>query len=104
VLAGVVNTMLYVVYERRREIGTLMSVGFRRRAILVLFLCESLWLARWRPALGWRWKRRGCWSRGRPEIGFAIPAGATVRVFPVLRLEHVAGGGGRALAGAVLAG
>ncbi len=41
VLFGVVNTMLMNVFERTREIGTLMAVGVRRRQILVLLLCEA---------------------------------------------------------------
>ncbi len=45
VLAGVVNTMLMAVFERTREIGTLMSIGFRRRRILLLFLVESTLLS-----------------------------------------------------------
>jgi putative ABC transport system permease protein len=40
-LLGVVNTMLMAVYERTREIGTMMSVGVRRRQILALFLLEA---------------------------------------------------------------
>ena len=40
-LLGVVNTMLMSVFERTREIGTMMSVGVRRRQILFLFLLEA---------------------------------------------------------------
>lgn len=40
-LLGVVNTMLMSVFERTREIGTMMSVGVRRRQILALFLIEA---------------------------------------------------------------
>lgn len=40
-MLGVVNTMLMAVYERTREIGTMMSVGVRRRQILALFLLEA---------------------------------------------------------------
>jgi putative ABC transport system permease protein len=41
VVAGVVNSMLMSVFERTREIGTLMSIGFRRRRIMALFLMEA---------------------------------------------------------------
>jgi putative ABC transport system permease protein len=40
-LLGVANTMLMSVFERTREIGTMMSVGVRRRQILGLFLLEA---------------------------------------------------------------
>lgn len=43
-MLGVVNTMLMAVYERTREIGTMMSVGVRRRQILALFLLEAAML------------------------------------------------------------
>ena len=40
-LLGITNTMLMSVLERTREIGTMMSVGVRRRQILTLFLLEA---------------------------------------------------------------
>ncbi len=41
-LLGVANTMLMSVFERTREIGTMMAVGVRRRMILALFVAEAL--------------------------------------------------------------
>jgi putative ABC transport system permease protein len=41
VIAAIVNTSLMTVMERTREIGTLMSLGYRRKHILTLFLAES---------------------------------------------------------------
>jgi putative ABC transport system permease protein len=38
--------------ERQRELGTLMSMGFRRRWILGLFVIESAWLAALAAAAG----------------------------------------------------
>ena len=40
-LLGIVNTMLMSVFERTREIGTMMSLGVRRRNVLSLFLLEA---------------------------------------------------------------
>ncbi len=40
-LLGIANTMLMSVLERTREIGTMMSIGVRRRQILALFLLEA---------------------------------------------------------------
>ena len=45
VLTGVVNTMLMSVYERIREIGTMLAVGVRRRQIRLLFVCEATFMA-----------------------------------------------------------
>lgn len=41
VLTGIANTMLMSVFERVREIGTMLSVGTRRRQVMLLFLLES---------------------------------------------------------------
>jgi putative ABC transport system permease protein len=52
VLTGIANTMLMSVYERVREIGTLLAVGLRRRQILALFLIEAAVLGVVGAALG----------------------------------------------------
>ena len=40
-VAGVANTMLMSMHERKREIGILKAVGFNRRRILEIFFTES---------------------------------------------------------------
>lgn len=52
VVFGVVNTMLMNVYERVREIGTLLAIGWRRRSILTLFLMEAAVLGVFGGAIG----------------------------------------------------
>jgi len=44
VAAGITNTMLMSVYERTREIGTMASLGMKRRGALGLFALEGLLL------------------------------------------------------------
>lgn len=51
-LLGITNTMLMSVLERTREIGTMMSVGVRRRHILGLFLLEAALLGLFGGILG----------------------------------------------------
>ncbi len=88
-LAGVVNTMMMSVFERQREVGTLMALGFRRRAILGLFLVEALTLGAIASlvgtTLGWWLVRIGQW-RGMP---FPIPAVGTLISRPILNLRDV---------------
>ncbi len=38
---GVMNTMLMTVFERTHEIGILLAVGWKRRRIVLMVLCES---------------------------------------------------------------
>ncbi|MFP4165314.1 MAG: ABC transporter permease [Chitinispirillaceae bacterium] len=42
---GIVNTMLMVVLERRRELGMLMAVGMKRKTLFVLIVLETLALS-----------------------------------------------------------
>jgi putative ABC transport system permease protein len=44
-MIGAMITMHAVIAERRREIGTLMAIGFTRTQVLVAFLFESVVLA-----------------------------------------------------------
>ena len=69
-LLGIANTMLMSVLERTREIGTMMSVGVRRRQILTLFLLVigvpvlgasgERWLHSLYPWTRCRRRRAGC--------------------------------------------
>jgi putative ABC transport system permease protein len=41
VITGIINTMLMSVFERVREIGTLLAVGVKRRQVMGLFILEG---------------------------------------------------------------
>lgn len=49
---GAMNTMYAIVAARTREIGTLRALGFSRRAILLAFVIESVFLALMGGAIG----------------------------------------------------
>jgi putative ABC transport system permease protein len=103
-LAGIINTMMMSVFERRREIGTLMSIGFRRHQILGLFLLESLVLgivsALTGVAVGFLIVSATHWQ----GIDFNIPAVGNITVRPVWRFGFLAAAMGWTLIGALLAG
>lgn len=44
VLVGIVNTMLMSVFERVREVGTLMAMGMRGHQVVTMFIFEALTL------------------------------------------------------------
>jgi putative ABC transport system permease protein len=41
---GVANTMTMAVFERTREVGTIMAIGTKRRGVVALFLTEGFCL------------------------------------------------------------
>lgn len=44
VVSSIVNTMLMSVYDRVKEIGTMLAIGMLRRDIIILFLTETICL------------------------------------------------------------
>jgi putative ABC transport system permease protein len=52
VITGIINTMLMSVFERVREIGTLLAVGVRRRQVMGLFILEGALLGLLGGAVG----------------------------------------------------
>ncbi|MCP4727571.1 MAG: ABC transporter permease [bacterium] len=53
--AGIMNTMLMAVYERTREIGTLMAMGFREGKMIRLFAMESVYIGIFGSITGCLW-------------------------------------------------
>jgi putative ABC transport system permease protein len=52
VMLGIINSMFMNVLERVREIGTMMAIGVKQRAILILFVFEGVFLGALGAALG----------------------------------------------------
>ena len=44
VVLGIANTMMMAIFERTREIGTVMALGTRRRGVISMFILEGLTL------------------------------------------------------------
>lgn len=51
-ILGVMNTMLMTVFERTHEIGILLAVGWKRRRVMLMILCESALLGFFGGVLG----------------------------------------------------
>lgn len=98
VLTGVVNTMLMSVFERTREIGTLMSMGFTRQRIAALFLSEAALLGMFASAVGAAIGASLTWYTHRVGIPFRVPGVGLVENRPTLALSFAL----LAVAGAVL--
>jgi putative ABC transport system permease protein len=103
VLTGIANTMLMTVFERVREIGTMMAVGVRRRQVLVLFLWESAVLGVVGGLLGAALGNgivAALHHRGIPMKMFGTAQEVMLR--PALEAPYVLAAVGVAIAGAVL--
>jgi len=51
-ILGVMNTMLMTVFERTHEIGILLAVGWKKRRVMLMVLCESALLGFFGGVLG----------------------------------------------------
>lgn len=102
-LLGIANTMLMSVLERTREIGTMMSVGVRRRQILGLFLLEAAVLGLLGGILG---AAAGCsfvFYYGHKGIILKFPGMlAPLHIYPNINLGYILFVLGLAAGGAVL--
>ncbi len=87
-VTGVANTMLMSVFERTREIGTLLCLGMRRRQILVLILTEALLLAALASAAGTLLGIGIVTLTHRIGIPFVVPAVGMVIDRPLVDLAY----------------
>ena len=70
---SVFSTMLKAVNERVREIGTLRSIGYRRRHIGALFTIEAAMLAGLASCLGLALSAVAVWLRSTPAASATRP-------------------------------
>jgi putative ABC transport system permease protein len=90
VVLGVINTMLMSVFERVREIGTLLAIGLRRRQVLWLFLTEALLLGAVGGTVGAALGYGLTALLGARGIVFQLPGNATVETLRPVPLASVA--------------
>lgn len=89
-LLGIANTMLMSVLERTREIGTMMSIGVRRRQILALFLLEAVVLGLLGGITGAMTGGGFVYYYGQKGMVLPIPGSLTpLHVFPTLKLSYI---------------
>lgn len=104
VLTGVINAMLMSVFERTREIGTLMSMGFSRERIAALFLCEAALLGAFSSALGAVIGTLLTWYTHSVGIPFRVPGVGLVENRPILAVSFAVLAVGGAVLGALAGG
>jgi putative ABC transport system permease protein len=103
VATGIVNTMLMSVFERVREIGTMLALGVRRWQVTVLFLAEALFLGLFASTAGVL-SGYGIIAVGFRN-GFTIrpPGGDVTTIHPSIEPSYLLLVVGFALAGTMLA-
>jgi putative ABC transport system permease protein len=90
VLTGIANTMLMTVFERTREIGTMMALGMRRRSIVAMFLAEATAIGLLGATLGIVAGGGTVLWLGRRGLSFVAPGtNAAWDIHPVLVPETV---------------
>ncbi|MCB0357281.1 MAG: ABC transporter permease, partial [Bdellovibrionales bacterium] len=81
VISAIVNTSLMTVMERVREIGTLMALGYRRKHILFLFLCESAFIGLTGGLAGLLFIRTLLWILSIKGLRFPLPGERIPTIF-----------------------
>ncbi len=102
-LTGVANTMLMSIFERTREVGTLMCLGMRRRRIVVLFVLEAVLLSVLAAGVGTVIGLAAIAITHSIGLPFFIPAVGKIVVRPVIDATYVLVTVGAALTSALLA-
>ncbi len=104
VVFGIVNTMLMNVYERTREIGTLLALGVKRRQVLAMFLTEAWVLGLVGGGAGALLGLVATAAFGARGVAIVPPGGAMEAiVYPEARLDIALAAIAIAMIGALLA-
>ena len=103
VATGIVNTMLMSVFERVREIGTMLALGVRRWQVTVLFLAEALFLGLFASTLGVILGYGIVAGVFRKGFTIRPPGGAVTTIYPHIDLSYLLLVVGFALVGTMLA-
>lgn len=104
VLTGIINTMLMSVFERVREIGTMLAVGVRRRQVALLFVLEAAVIGAAGGTLGAALSSLVLFIIGTRGIPFKITGSAGLSMLrPYPTLTFSLGAVAIAFTGAVLA-
>jgi putative ABC transport system permease protein len=104
VVMGVANTMLMSIFERVREIGTLLALGMKRRAVLTLCVIEAIVMGGLGGVVGGGLGSAIVLALAINGIDFAPPGSSVDAVlYPVLTPTLVLGVGLAVFAGAVIA-
>jgi putative ABC transport system permease protein len=82
VATGIVNTMLMSVYERVREVGTMLSLGVRRRQVTALFLWEAGVMGFLSAGVGTGLGYAIVYMLGRRGITGHMAGGDTIIIYP----------------------
>ena len=102
VATGIVNTMLMSVYERVREIGTMLALGVRRWQVTMLFLWEAMALGLLSALCGAGLGLLIVRLISRNGLRFHPPGGDELAIYPSVDAVFFIGVIGFALVGAVL--
>src|SRR5262249_50177703 len=103
VATGVVNTMLMSVYERVREIGTMLAVGMKRAQVRILFLWEAVSLGFLSAMLGAGGGYLVVWGMGRNGLTVRQPGGDQMVMRPFISPGYLMAVVGFAVIGTALA-
>lgn len=101
---GIVNTMLMSVYERVREIGTMLSFGVRRWQITLLFLWEAGLIGLLSAGAGSALGYGIVGLLGRQGIAGPMAGGDTLMLYPRVGPGFLFASVGFAVLGAILSG